>query len=190
MERDTRPRSPAGRSPHDSADGHALLVRLERESTPQQVQLLRYWLSLRGGDGLPDYRRFDPLDIPQLLGDLAVVDVERPAMRFRFRLHGTRVAAIRGKDLTGMYIGDPGVFPADLNQIYLDSYRRVAASCEPAFNIVPYELQRRSVGNYHRLLLPFTDSALGTGGACDRIVLSFQSLPLRDDGDAFDGSSA
>jgi len=153
-----------------------LLSRIERESTPRKAQILRYWLSLRDG-GLPDYRRFDPLDIPGLLGDLAVVDVERPAMRFRFRLHGTRVAEIRGKDLTGLYIGDPDVFPPDLNRIYLESYQRVAQSGEPLFAVVPYELQRRSVGHYHRLLLPFTDGAIG-GGQCNKVVLSFESVPL------------
>lgn len=168
---------PAGHEPLLGDDAYAdLLARIERESTPQKVRLLRYWLSLRDG-GLPDYRRFDPLDIANLLGNLAVVDVEYPAMRFRFRLHGTRVAEIRGKDLTGLYIGDPDVFPPDLNALYLESYRRVAESREPVFNIVPYELQRRSVGHYHRLLLPFTDGADGAG-RCDKVVLSFQSVPL------------
>ena len=65
----------AGHEPPLGDDAYAdLLARVERESTPQKVQLLRYWLSLRDG-GLPDYRRFDPLDIANLLGDLAVVDV-------------------------------------------------------------------------------------------------------------------
>lgn len=141
---------------------------------------MRYWLALNDGQ-LPDYRRFDPLDVPHLLGDLAVVDVERPAMRFRFRLYGTRVAKIRGRDLTGEYVGDPGVFSPELNRIYLRSYQQVAASGEPQFTIVPYTLERRSVGNYHRLLLPFTDSRIGDG-ACHKIVLSFQSIPLSHDG--------
>ncbi len=117
----------SGGSAQGRADYTGILDRLQRESTPQKVQLLRYWLSLKES-GLPDYQRFDPLDIHRLLGNLAVVDVERPALRFRFRLHGTRVAEIRGKDLTGLYIGDPDVFPADLNRIYLESYRRVEAT--------------------------------------------------------------
>lgn len=153
-----------------------LTARLEHESTPQKVQLMRYWLSLRE-NGAVDYRRFDPLDIPNLLRDLAVVEVERPGPRFRFRLYGTRVADIRGKDLTGQYIGDPDVFPPDLNRIYLQSYVEVLESGQPVFSIVPYELERRSVGNYHRLLLPFTDSQRGAG-TCDFILLSFQSVPL------------
>lgn len=152
------------------------LARLERETTPEKIQLMRYWLSLRDGD-MPDYRRFDPMDIPSLLRDLAVVEVERPGPRFRFRLYGTRVADIRGRDLTGQYIGDPDVFPPDLNRIYRQSYVDVLESGKPLFSIVPYELERRSVGNYHRLLLPFTDSRRGEG-TCDFILLSFQSVPL------------
>ena len=155
----------------------SLLSEIRRESTPNKERLLTYWRSLSDG-GLPDYRRFDALDIPALLGDLAVVDVERPQLRFRFRLYGTRVAEVRGKDLTGQYIGDPGVFPDDLNRIYLRTYKEVEASGEPVFAIVPYELQRKSVGHYHWLLLPFTDSARGTSGSCDVIVLSFESVPL------------
>ncbi len=169
----------AGRGGDAAAvDQHLLdmLARLERESTPEKVQLMRYWLSLLEAD-LPDYRRFDPLDIPNLLRDLAVVEVERPGPRFRFRLYGTRVADIRGKDLTGQYIGDPDVFTPDLNRIYRQSYVDVLETGRPLFSIVPYELDRRSVGNYHRLLLPFTDSHRGTG-TCDFILLSFESVPL------------
>lgn len=153
-----------------------LLARLKRESTPEKVQLMHYWLSLRE-NGAADYRRFDPLDVPNLLRNLAVVEVEHPGPRFRFRLYGTRIAEIRGKDLTGQYIGDPGVFPPDLNRIYRQSYVEVLESGQPLFSIVPYELDRRSVGNYHRLLLPFTDSRRG-GRTCDFILLSFQSVPL------------
>jgi hypothetical protein len=153
-----------------------LLSRVQQESTVKKARLLQYWLSL-SDDGLPDYRRFNALDIPDLLGDLAVVQVERPGPRFRFRLYGTRVADVRGKDLTGLCVGDPGVFSDDLNRIYLQGYQQVEASGEPVFKIVPYELQRNSVGNYHRLLLPFTDSVRGTG-VCDVILLSFESVPL------------
>jgi len=153
-----------------------LVARLERESTPEKAQLMRYWLSLRDS-GLPDYRRFDPLDVPNLLRDLAVVNVERPGPRFRFRLYGTRVAEIRGRDLTGQCIGDPDVFPTDLNRIYYQSYAEVLETGRPLFSVVPYNQDRRSVGNYHRLLLPFTDSRQGAG-TCDFILLSFQSVPL------------
>ena len=74
-------------------------------------------------------------------------------------------------------LGDPDVFPPDLNRIYRQSYVEVLESGQPVFSIIPYELERRSVGNYHRLLLPFTDSRSGAG-TCDFILLSFQSVPL------------
>lgn len=158
------------------SDYRKLREQLRRESTPEKVRLLDYWLSLRDG-GLPDYRRFDPLDIPHLLGDLAVVDVERPEMRFRFRLYGTRLTQIRGKDLTGRYIGDADVFSDEDNRRYLASYVEVATTAEPVFRIVPHGPEHRSAGHYHRLLLPFTDSRRG-GGVCDVILLSFQSVPI------------
>lgn len=158
----------------------ALLARLQRESTAKKVKLLRYWLSLKD-NGIPDYRRFDALDIPGLLGDLAVVEVERPERRFRIRLYGTKLTNFRGKDLTGLYVGALDVFPPDLSQIYLRSYQEVEASGEPLFQIVPYELQRRAAGHYHRLLLPFTDSARPDAAPrirrCDMIILSFESVP-------------
>ena len=150
--------------------------RLRHESTTEKVDLFRYWDSLRDG-GLPDYRRFDALDIPHLLGDLAVVDVERPAMRYRFRLYGTRIVEVRGKDLTGQCIGDPGVFSDELNRHYLSAYQEVTRTQRPVFDIVPFKHTHRSAGHYHRLLLPFTDGARGQG-TCDVIVLSFQSVPL------------
>lgn len=69
------------------------------------------------------------------------------------------------------------MFSPDLNRIYRESYTEVLESGQPVFNIVPNELNRRSVGNYHRPLLPFTDSRRGSG-TCHFILLSFQSVPL------------
>lgn len=156
------------------------MARIERDSTPQQAQLLRYWLSLKE-DGLPDYRRFDPIDIPNLLGDLIVIDVERPAMRFKYRLYGTRVAHVRGGDLTGRYADEAGANAPDLQAVYVESYQAAATTGEPTFSIVPWTMQRRSTGHYHRLVLPFTDSAIGSG-ACEVVVVCFQSVPFTTPG--------
>ncbi len=173
------PSSRAGLIPDADPDADrlaGLLGRLKRESTFEKAWLMEYWLSLRDC-GMPDYRRFDPLDIPNLLGDLAVVAVERPGPRFRFRLYGTRIAELRGRDLTGLYLDDPGVLPGHHRQGFVKSYLEVAESGQPAMAIVPYEPDHGVVGNYHRLLLPFADGDRG-GRRCDIIVASFQSVPL------------
>lgn len=69
--------------------------------------LIDYWLSIRPGDRLPGRQHLDPLDIPALLPNLWLVDVERgPALRLRYRLIGTSVARAFDHDSTGEYFDE------------------------------------------------------------------------------------
>lgn len=81
---------------------------LLREPLHRKVRaLIDYWLSVRPGDRLPGRQHLDPLDIPALLPNLWLVDVERtPALRLRYRLIGTSVARAFDHDCTGEYLDE------------------------------------------------------------------------------------
>ena len=60
-----------------------------------------YWCSIHSAQGLPARHHWDPVDVPSLLPNLWMADVERDPVRFRFRLIGSAVVQILGEDLTG-----------------------------------------------------------------------------------------
>jgi len=70
------------------------------------ANLIDYWLRMQPGDRLPGRDHFDPLDVPTLLPNLLLVDVERDPYRFRCRLMGTTVVKAFRADHTGQYLDD------------------------------------------------------------------------------------
>lgn len=75
---------------------------------PGAEDLLAHWNANRGASGLPDRSSFDPLSLRPYLGNLLIVDVEdgQPERRYRYRLIGTEVADMSGRDMTGRYFED------------------------------------------------------------------------------------
>ena len=72
------------------------------DCNPLVQELAVYWQSIHPSRGLPGRRHFDPCDIPRLLPNLALVDVQLDPLGFTWRLMGTGVARIFGRDHTGL----------------------------------------------------------------------------------------
>jgi len=69
--------------------------------------LYAHWRALpRGGRRFPARAAFDPFDIPDALGALWLLDIERDPFRLRYRLVGTRIVAAVGEDATGRYLDE------------------------------------------------------------------------------------
>ncbi len=70
---------------------------------------LEYWLGKHGADGsLPRRGDIDPAEIPELLPGIVLIDVEHgaSALRFKFRLLGTRHTFANQASFAGRYIED------------------------------------------------------------------------------------
>lgn len=65
-------------------------------------ELRAYWLSKKSEDGLPGRRDIDPLDIPRLMPYVALVDILRDPLDYRYRLTGTKFVEMIGHNRTGM----------------------------------------------------------------------------------------
>ena len=79
-------------------------VMLSEPSTPGLRKLLEYWQTKCGGGRLPTRADIDPADLSFLLPNLFMMDVnmgEDARNRFRFRLFGTELARVHGRDRTG-----------------------------------------------------------------------------------------
>lgn len=76
-------------------------------------EFYEYWLGKAAGRPLPARADIDPLEIPQLLADIFLMDVvPGPPRRFRFRLVGTHITELEG-EMTGKFLdefvpGSPG----------------------------------------------------------------------------------
>ena len=89
--------------------------------------------------------------------------------RHRVRVYGTAVVALRGLDLTGQYLDDPDVLPAELRPAFLASYAEVAERREPMVKRVTHRLPDDPSRDWqhNRIALPFARA----GGASADIIL-------------------
>ena len=73
-------------------------------SAPGLRKLLEYWQSKCCNGRLPARADIDPAELSFILPNLFLMDVnmsEEPRNRFRFRLFGTELARVHGRDRTG-----------------------------------------------------------------------------------------
>jgi hypothetical protein len=97
---------------------------------PLLTQFFDYWLAIHPAlDRLPGRQHFDPLDIPQVMPRIWLLDVVRDGEqpRFRYRLVGTKEVETLQREVTGRWLDD--VHPRlRESPALLDRYWRMAAS--------------------------------------------------------------
>ena len=72
---------------------------------PRLPRLLDWWRGECGGEALPA-RAIDPLALRFILGWLMIMEPLDGGADFRYRLYGSSIAEIMGRDLTGCKISD------------------------------------------------------------------------------------
>lgn len=86
-------------------------VRFRRSEPEGRLRaILDYWRRRRGGRRWPRRADIDPLDIPELLPAVVLLDVVGAPPRFRRRLIGSAVVEGEGGDATGRWL-DEGLTP-------------------------------------------------------------------------------
>ncbi|MFY7959009.1 MAG: PAS domain-containing protein, partial [Elsteraceae bacterium] len=78
---------------------------LPPEADRRLHRMIGYWRSIAGERRFPSRADFDPIDVPQLLPYLTLVDVHPTPPCFVYRLVGTVASEILRKDLTGQPVG-------------------------------------------------------------------------------------
>jgi len=114
---------------------------LPKEAAPKIRALFDYWRSIHpagAGQGgpLPGRRHLDPIDIPELLPNIWMIDVLRSlqksdGLRFRFRLVGTEIVKFTGRDATGQALD--AIYPDYPNTEAFRAHRAVAESGQPGY---------------------------------------------------------
>lgn len=98
--------------------------------SPLVEELARYWSGCRGERPFPARSDLDPLDIPDLLPNLLLLDV-LAAGSYRVRLFGTLLAAGNLNDLTGRSLEDCGLGRSYAS--FRDLFDEVCATGQPIF---------------------------------------------------------
>lgn len=93
------------------------------------VDLYDYWTAKRGSRRAPTRADIDPLDIPELLPYLTLIDVLRDPLRFRYRLVGTAVVEALERDATGRF-ADKRLLGTGAGEI-IRTFERHVRECRP-----------------------------------------------------------
>jgi PAS domain S-box-containing protein len=110
------------------------------------------WLEVCGARALPSRREFD-LDIMKRWASHLSVAVVRPDGDFQFRLFGTELAQVYGRDLTGCVLNE--LTPTDLWSVVILHYQDVVRTQRPLF--APISISNgRWYTEVSRLLLPLS----------------------------------
>ena len=121
--------------------------------SPVNRALRDHWLSLRADVRLPAWKSFDPTAVRSLLPHLIVVDCLADPLRFRFRLIGTFVTSMAGRDSTGLML-DETLYGERLEAMIWD-YRRCAETAEPLATLGTVHFVERDWVVAEHIFLPF-----------------------------------
>jgi hypothetical protein len=140
----------------------------------QLRDLYNYWKLKAGNRELPARADIDPSEIPHLLPYLCLVDVVGEAEAFRYRLIGTKVVDLRGRDVTGRWVDDA---------LYPKNFRDVATMMSSAIEArAPVVGRNRFWGSgkiwskVEWLNLPLSTD----GGRIDMLLMSFVEIASFD----------
>jgi hypothetical protein len=131
---------------------------------PKLQALHAFWDQMRGERALPTRDAFPFEALRIWLGHIAIVEVLREPAQFRFRLFGTRLVELAGKDLTGQTFDK--CVPPDRFAAAVDPYNECLARCGPVVRAVRYAAPGGAPFMLEQLLLPCASDQ----GAIDVIV--------------------
>lgn len=134
-----------------------------------------YWLSKHRDGRLPGRPDIDPLDIPDLMSKLNIVEVLRDGagdggsggLRFRFRLVGTDHVEFNKTDFTGKTVDE--VFPPEAAARINATYITVIETREPHYWRTNIALPGREHIEYERLICPLA----ADGETVDMLIGAF-----------------
>jgi hypothetical protein len=122
---------------------------------PSNQQFFAYWNEKRGEGRAPDRSDFKPDAIRQLLGDIFVLACDE-ANRYPFRVAGTRICALLGRDLKDQSF--PALFGPESRRDIEDIVTAVMEEMLPAIGGIT-ATSAEGVAHLELLLLPFNQRA-------------------------------
>jgi PAS domain S-box-containing protein len=121
-------------------------------SHPELIALRDLWISMSADHRPPRRTRFDLEVVKRWASHLSIAAV-LPGGRFHFRLYGTELERVYGRDLTHCYLDE--LSPADLWSVIILHYQMVVQTQQPLF--APISIcNGRWYSEVSRLLMPLS----------------------------------
>jgi hypothetical protein len=114
---------------------------------------LAYWKQKRGGRRMPARRDFDPAEVPTLLPHVQLIDLV--GGRFHYRLVGTELVQMFGRDYTGTFPEE--LFPGTRGRMICEVYTAVREARQPMFLRNRYLTTKNLDLLANRLYLPLSE---------------------------------
>lgn len=124
-----------------------------------------YWESKIVDGRIPARSDIEPLDIPELLPQIILLDVDQEPWNFRFRLIGTNVVYHLTEDWTGSWFSEIGHM-APPSSIFTACVE-VASSLQPLRNQTPYVGPHSNFISSDDIILPLSDD----GETVDKLLV-------------------
>jgi hypothetical protein len=127
------------------------------------VLLFDYWDRLRGDRPAPARLDIDPVEIPrQALPDILLTEVVRApgARRYRFRLVGSRVVELAGRDPSRQFLDEVLPMAFGYRDYIIRLYDTIDDAREPLYSrssYITYDTSQPPERETHRLMLPLLD---------------------------------
>jgi hypothetical protein len=123
---------------------------------PSSREFFAYWDTKRGDARAPDRSEIEPSAVRELLGDIFVLSYDNEA-GYPFRVAGTRVGALLGRDLKDASFS--ALFAPDSRREIEDIVSYVAEEILPAIAGVTATTANGRTAHLELLLLPFNNRA-------------------------------
>jgi hypothetical protein len=127
---------------------------IAKTTSPMVRKLHDYWQSKRAGRALPDRADIDPAELKPLLPYLIVAEVVEPPFRIRYRLIGTKIAAVSGLDFTGRFLDE--LLAADLENRWQEYYLEARNTRAPVLGEVVVPTLHGDLFRYEFGIFPLT----------------------------------
>jgi hypothetical protein len=131
----------------------------------QLRSLYGFWRQARDRRAFPAWSRFFAEDFKPWMGHIMLIEPQDTPLRFRVRLHGTKLGEYDGKDLTGWVLDD--AVPERGHPDVIGPYVKAVVSGEPQYDITTSPFHEGTVRRLCRLVLPCSED----GGQVDRLIV-------------------
>lgn len=122
---------------------------------PRVRRLYDEWRRIHPSEGgLPGRQHFDPATVPDVLPNLRLIEVHRAPLRLRYRLLGSRVDVVHGRNLANQWLDEAHAGDPNLANL-LREYMRVVESGRPSWRRgVPWVVPEPECATVEVLRLP------------------------------------